>query len=123
MLRLLILSALSLSLFTACGGKKEDDEDDKRPVEHCKDACERAARCEGAVDGYLEQCNQSCEDLAQLAYEAGCLDDLEAAVKCSEREFECDVNEPICESELAAFTSCFAGGGDGDSDAPPEEAN
>lgn len=107
MLRYLILTALSFSLLSACGGKK-DDEEDKRPVEYCHDICEETADCEGAPSNYLGDCQDACDELARDANDAECLDEFETYAKCAARNFECEP-EPVCDSQAEDYARCVIG--------------
>lgn len=105
-LRILIGTLVALACL-ACGGKKSDDE--KRPIDQCKDLCEDYAECPGVPEGYLSTCNEGCKDAIALSREADCMSELRALLRCDERNFSCD-GSPACEGLVSDFTDCVSTG-------------
>lgn len=107
--RLTFLFLLAVTIVPACGGKSagKDDDADKRPVEYCNDACAEASECEGVPDNYLEDCEDSCLEIAQASHDADCLEEFEVVAKCGLREFDCEATGESCEDEADDFLACL----------------
>lgn len=100
----LFIALISSSAILACGGSTADDDEAKRPVDYCYDACEEAADCD--TSAVAANCKQGCDDLAQEARSAGCQEELGSAMRCFSRNYQCDSVAPQCESALEDFIEC-----------------
>lgn len=91
-------AVLALSMGTvACGGGEGA----------CKSTCKKAADCEGAPDGYQDDCEKLCEEFAETADEAGCKSEFNKAAKCGKKEFDCEGSGDACSSESEDLGKCI----------------
>jgi hypothetical protein len=100
-----LISTVAVLTCLGCGGKKSDDE--KRPIDQCKDLCKEYDKCPGVEEDYLSTCNRGCEDAVDLFREADCMSEFRALLRCSERNFSCD-GSPACEDLLSDLTACVS---------------
>lgn len=80
-------------------------------LDDCKESCEVAAGCGWVDDDFsVPDCEDSCEDVTDLAKESDCLTEWEEYVSCAVDEFECDAifDADTCQASLNTYSICIS---------------